>query len=164
MLPILNIYLSRWLLQTLIITRLYGHRQILRRFYASKFPTSKSRQIGPRLLERVNDQHSRGDQKTIKGTTFAEFEMRTFQSWFWNSSPNFQHLSLQVNKYHVNLSTSPQGQTNRTSYITMVQQWYQIEAFIASARLTENKTWMIQLNYLRSQTEQWTTGQTEDQP
>ena len=32
-----------------------------------KFPTSKSRQIGSRLLERVNDQHSRGDQKTIKG-------------------------------------------------------------------------------------------------
>ena len=67
-----------------------------------KFPTSKSRQIGPRLLERVNDQHSRGDQKTIKGATFAEFEMKTFQSWFWNSSPNSQHLSLQVTIADVN--------------------------------------------------------------
>ena len=43
-----------------------------------KFPISKSRQIGPGFLERVNDQHSRGDQKTIKGATFAEIEKRKY--------------------------------------------------------------------------------------
>ena len=46
----------------------------------------------------------------------------------------------------------------------MVQQWYQIEASIASARLTENKIWMIQLEFLQSQTKQWITKRTESQP
>merc|ERR1712083_928540 len=36
-------------------------------FLHVKFPNSKSRQVGPGFLERVNDQHSRGDQKTIRG-------------------------------------------------------------------------------------------------
>ena len=70
-------------------------------FLHVKFPNSKSRQIGPELLERVNDQHSRGDQKTIRGPHLPNSEKKIFQSWFWNSPPNSQHLSLQVNKCHI---------------------------------------------------------------
>ena len=83
-----------------------------------KFPTSKSRQIGFTLLERANDQHSRGDQKTIKGPYLLNLKWQYFNRGFEWTSPNSQHLILQVNKCYANLSTSPQGRTNRTSYIT----------------------------------------------
>ena len=47
-----------------------------------KFPTSKSRQIGFTLLEQANDQQILGRPENDKGATFAEFEMKMFQSWF----------------------------------------------------------------------------------
>ena len=61
-----------------------------------KFPTSKSRQIGFTLLERANDQHSRGDQKTIKGPYLLNSKWQYFNRGFEWTSPNSQHLILQV--------------------------------------------------------------------
>ena len=67
-----------------------------------KFPTSKSRQIGSRLLDRVKWSTFSGRPENYKGATFVEIEMKMFQSWFWISSPNSQHYSLQVTIADVN--------------------------------------------------------------
>ena len=67
-----------------------------------KFPTSKSRQIGSRLLDRVKWSTFSGRPENYKGATFVEIEMKMFQSWFWISSPNYQHYSLQVTIADVN--------------------------------------------------------------
>ena len=76
-----------------------------------KFPTSKSRQIGFTLLEQANDQHSRGDQKTIRGPHLSKSKNRKyFNRGFENSPPNSQHLSLQVtiaDVYHYSALRTP---------------------------------------------------------
>merc|ERR1739844_210167 len=47
-------------------------------FLHVKFPKLKFPSNWPWILERVNDQHSRGDQKTIKGAAFDAIEKRKY--------------------------------------------------------------------------------------
>ena len=64
--------------------------------------------------------NSRGDQKTIRGPYLTQSKKKIFQSWFWNSPPNSQHLSLQVNRLHLTYQHHHKDERSRTSYITPV--------------------------------------------
>ena len=63
--------------------------------------------------------NSRGDQKTIRGPHLTQSKKKIFQSWFWNSPPNSQHLSLQVNRLHLTYQHHHKDERSRTSYITV---------------------------------------------